>query len=474
MKSCGLFLVLISVQLSAQHFLPYLTFSPVDDPNFHGQTSPVVDMTADQHGNTFVLQQGYHGGQTGDFKVDHSFFTVRDVYFIDKFDVAGNLKWTISSQEVMQSVAVDRDGNIIFEVCNEDYLYVPHIKINCPSGEVNYDSTCAMLVKADTNGKVIWTKKLYGEYYKPKAEVRLDSSGNIYWYVSKNFTNQYIDLYCIDPNGKEKWKTRLSGSYPTAMETSPGGDSYYCMRYADRNGFRKYAKKLTQFHVALYKTDRLGHETLVRSYEVDAWRKFRNSNSRYNFEHFVNTIFFTSSGNPVFAYAGIFNSTLGSNKVGGKKFSTNGGEFVFVLYDSTGQISWSRQEDLGCANTYYDTYTRVGQLIETRHVGIYYLDGCWLFAVPRNTEWDHFTGYTDLHVKNDMELFCLQIGEGSGRVTWRLNPLLSYRYSPCNVILKKYKGNILLIAGLSTEPRDMNRPYNIIYKLWAPPCSGGV
>lgn len=125
-----------------------------------------------------------------------------DDFAVLKYDPTGNLLWqralgnnTTGSSDVANSVAIDGSNNL---------YVVGHFEI----------ATGVGIVKYDTNGNVLWQKKLTGTGSSIGYSVSLDSSSNLYIAGSTLISPQYRWLITkIDTNGVLQWqRTVYSGT----------------------------------------------------------------------------------------------------------------------------------------------------------------------------------------------------------------------------------------------------------------------
>ncbi|MFY7664940.1 T9SS type A sorting domain-containing protein [Flavobacterium sp.] len=144
-------------------------------------------VTTDANGNVFA--GGSIISETADFGLGPVTTNGSADYSIIKYDTAGTPLWMRNGggvgNEVVFSLTTDAENNIYALVRYESpTVTFGNFTLNCTLGSIGGSNpplpSDVALVKYDTNGTVLWVKKIGGAERESSSAISIDSSGNVY------------------------------------------------------------------------------------------------------------------------------------------------------------------------------------------------------------------------------------------------------------------------------------------------------
>jgi len=127
-------------------------------------------------------------------------------YGVIKLDTNGNILWQKKiggvSSDFGNAIAVDSSGNVYLNGYQESDDY--------GDGGTDYG-----VVKLDTNGNLLWQKKIGGTGYDRGYAIAVDGSGNVYvngYQETDNYGNRDYGVIKLDTNGNILWQKKIGGT----------------------------------------------------------------------------------------------------------------------------------------------------------------------------------------------------------------------------------------------------------------------
>jgi len=142
-------------------------------------------------------------------------------YGVIKLDTNGNLLWQKKiggiNADIGYAIAVDGSGNV--------YL-------NGQQASDSYGGNDYGVIKLDTNGNILWQKKIGGSSTDSGRAIAVDGSGNVYlngYQASDSYGGNDYGVIKLDSDGNLLWQKKIGGSsnnYGYAIAVDGSGNVY--------------------------------------------------------------------------------------------------------------------------------------------------------------------------------------------------------------------------------------------------------
>ena len=313
-------------------------------------------ITVDTLGNVIILGDFSSSTITfGGITLANAGSSTTDI-FIVKYNTNGNVIWAKSaggtSADNSSNVATDVAGNIYIT----GYFYSPTITFGTTTlTNAGSGTSDIFIVKYDTNGNIIWAKRVVGISQDIPSSVTTDALGNIL--IAGQFSSSTITF-----GGITLSNAGAGGGYSSAfiVKYDASGTALWAKSAGGSNGNSGASSIIVDISGNIYvggafnsSSITFGTTTLINAGGNDIFivkynangavlRAEREGGSGYEGASSLST---DASGN-IFV-AGVFTSS--SISFGANNLINTGGSNIFIVkYDSTGIAKWAKSSDGNC------------------------------------------------------------------------------------------------------------------------------